>query len=99
MKPLEHHSTMELRALRGPLSWAPNMPRDTSLSDSCTPDRCTFSILVLNDPIISPPKPLQFHVLQGAGIQAPDAFVAIIVTDNTRKQTLINDDSKISTGI
>ena len=32
-----------LRCFRGVLNWIPMMPRDASLSDSCTSDRCCFS--------------------------------------------------------
>ena len=32
---------------RGALDWSPMMPREACLSNSCTPDRCIFSSLVV----------------------------------------------------
>ena len=47
LEPHEHYSTIVLSGLRGALKCVPIMPRDASLSDSYTPDRCCFSSLPL----------------------------------------------------
>ena len=38
-------SAMIFGGFQRTLNWAPMMPRDVSLSESCKPDRCSFSSL------------------------------------------------------
>ena len=43
LKPLgPSQYSIVLRGLMGALNWAPTIPRDASLSDSCTSNRCCF---------------------------------------------------------
>ena len=41
---LRYHSALALEGLHGALCWYPMMPREISLSDGCTPDRCKLPV-------------------------------------------------------
>ena len=42
VKPHKYHSIMVSIGSRRAINWGPMMPRDASISDGCTPERCSF---------------------------------------------------------